>query len=75
MSKLTTKQRKAMPASDYAGPNRSYPVKGTGSAASDRSHAANAKARASAQYNEGNMSKGTLQKINAAANKVLKAKK
>lgn len=40
MAKLTTKQRKALPATAFAGPNRSFPIP-------DRSHAANAKARAS----------------------------
>lgn len=40
MSKLTTKERNALPDSDFAGPNRTYPVE-------DKAHAANAKARAS----------------------------
>ena len=40
MAKLTTKQRNALPASAFAGPNRSYPV-------NDKAHARNAKARAS----------------------------
>lgn len=40
MAKLTTKARKALPTSAFAGPNRSYPVE-------DRAHAQNAKARAS----------------------------
>lgn len=40
MSKLTTKQRKALPNSDFAGPDRSYPVE-------NESHARNALARAS----------------------------
>lgn len=40
MAKLTTKARKAIPTSKFAGPNRSYPIP-------DRAHAANAKARAS----------------------------
>lgn len=39
MAKLTTKARKRLPKADFAGPDRSYPVP-------DRSHAANAKARA-----------------------------
>lgn len=38
MSKLDAKARNAIPTSDFAGPNRSYPIE-------DRSHAANAKAR------------------------------
>lgn len=40
MAKLTSKQRNALPASDFAGPDRSYPV-------NDMSHARNALARAS----------------------------
>lgn len=40
MSKLTGKQRKALPANDFAGPHRSFPV-------NDRAHARNALARAS----------------------------
>lgn len=63
MAKLTTKARKALPASDFAGPNRSYPV-------NDRAHAANAKARA-AQF----ASPSLKAKVDARANKVLKGKK
>jgi hypothetical protein len=40
MAKLTTAKRRNLPDSAFAGPNRSYPVM-------DRTHAANAKARAS----------------------------
>lgn len=54
-----------MPKSEFAGPDRSYPVP-------DKSHAANAKARASQAVNAGRMSKSTEQKIDAKANKVLK---
>ena len=68
MAKLTTKARKALPDSAFAGPDRSYPV-------NDRSHASNAKARAQQQYDEGRMSKSSLSKIDSKANKVLKAKK
>lgn len=60
MAKLTTKARKALPASDFAGPNRSYPV-------NDRRHAANAKSRA-AQF----ASPALRKKIDAKANAVLK---
>lgn len=49
MSKLSTKSREALPAKEFAGPDRSYPIP-------DRSHAANAKARASQQYNKGHIS-------------------
>lgn len=65
MATLTTKARKNLPKSDFAGPDRSYPV-------NDRAHAANAKARASQQYDKGNLSKSAKEKIDAKANKVLK---
>ena len=41
MAKLTAKARKAIPTKDFAGPDRSYPDE-------DRSHAANALSRVSA---------------------------
>ena len=68
MAKLTTKGRKALPAAKFAGPNRSYPVP-------DKSHAANAKARATQQYDKGNLSSSARKNIDAKANKVLKGKK
>jgi hypothetical protein len=64
MAKLTTKKRKALPKSSFAGPDRSYPVP-------DKSHAANAKARATQAVNAGRMSSSTKAKIDAKANKVL----
>jgi hypothetical protein len=64
MAKLTGGARKALPASDFAGPNRSYPVP-------DKSHAANAKARASQAVKAGRMSKAQEDRIDAKANKVL----
>ena len=64
MSKLSTKQRKALPDSAFAGPDRSYPV-------NNPSHAANAKARASQAVNSGRMSKSTEAKIDRKANAVL----
>ncbi len=63
MAKLTSKARKAIPTSKFAGPDRSYPIQ-------DRSHAANAKARA-AQF----ASPALKKKIDARANKVLGKKK
>ncbi len=69
MSKLTTKARKALPKSDFAGPGRSYPVE-------DKSHARNAKARASQMEKAGKLSMSAKSKIDAKANKVLgKSKK
>ncbi len=60
MAKLTTKHRNALPDSAFAGPGRSYPV-------FDKSHAANAKARA-AQH----ASPELRAKIDAKADKVLR---
>lgn len=68
MSKLSSKQRNALPAGKFAGPDRTYPVP-------DKSHAANAKARASEAVNKGRMSEGQKSKIDARANKVLGKKK
>ena len=68
MAKLTAKQRKKLPASKFAGPDRSYPVP-------DKSHAANAKARASQARKAGRMSSSTEKRIDAKANKVLGKKK
>lgn len=65
MSKLTTKQRKELPAKDFAGPDRSYPV-------DTKNRAANAKARASQAVNAGRMSKSTEAKIDRKADRVLK---
>ena len=64
MANLNAKRRNALPAGDFAGPNRSYPV-------NDRSHAANAKARASQAVKAGRMSSGQKAKIDAKANRVL----
>lgn len=59
MARLTTKARKALPSSDFAGPNRSYPVE-------DKAHARNAKSRA-AQF----ASPALKARVDAKANKVL----
>jgi hypothetical protein len=67
VSKLSTKARKALPDKDFAGPGRSYPVE-------NKSHAANAKARASQAVSAGRMSKSTEARIDAKANRVLKGK-
>jgi len=66
--KLTAKDRKKLPKSEFAGPGKSYPIP-------DKSHAANAKARASQAVNAGRMSGSEKKKIDAKANKVLKGKK
>lgn len=68
MAKLTTKQRKALPAKDFAGHDRSYPVE-------DKGHAVAAKSRASAAVNAGRMSKEVEKRIDAKANARLKGRK
>lgn len=67
MAKLTSKQRKALPKSDFAGPGRSYPV-------DTHNRAANAKARAAQAVKAGRMSKAQEARIDAKADKKLKPK-
>lgn len=65
MSKLKAAQRNKLPSSSFGEPGaRKYPMP-------DKSHAANAKARASQAVNAGRMSKSTEAKIDAKANKML----
>lgn len=65
MAKLTASRRKALPKSSFGEPGkRAYPMP-------DRSHAANAKARATQAVNAGRMSSSTKFKIDAKANRVL----
>lgn len=68
MGKLTSTARNKLSAGKFAGPDRSYPIP-------DRSHAANAKARATQAVNAGRMSSSEKQRIDAKANKVLARKK
>lgn len=65
MAKLDTAERKALPKKDFAGPGRSYPVE-------NKSHAVNAKARATQMLKKGQLSKAEHGKIIAKANAVLK---
>lgn len=66
MGKLTSKQRSALPTSDFALPGaRKYPV-------NDAPHARNAKARVAQQHNEGKASASTVARVDAKANKVLR---
>ena len=65
MAKLTTAARKALPKSSFGLPGkRAYPMP-------DKSHAANAKARASQAVNAGRMSAATAAKIDAKADRKL----
>jgi hypothetical protein len=69
MAKLTSKARKALPKKDFGLPGKkAYPMP-------DRSHAANAKARATQQVKAGNLSPSARAKIDAKANKILGRKK
>ena len=64
-----TNARKKLKPNEFALPkSRKFPVP-------DKSHAANAKARASEMEHKGKISKETEEKIDAKANKVLKVKK
>lgn len=64
MAKLSTKKRNKLPDSAFAGPDRSYPI-------TDKSHAANAKARATQMEEAGKLSPSAKAKIDAKANKML----
>lgn len=63
--KLTAAKRSKLPASTFGMPGeRKYPMP-------DKSHAANAKARATQQVAKGNLSAGEASKIRAKANRIL----
>jgi hypothetical protein len=65
MAKLTTKTRKKLPESDFGLPGeRKYPME-------NKSHARNAKARASEMEHEGKLSSSSKAKIDAKADKIL----
>lgn len=65
MAKLTSKQRNNLPKSDFGLPGKeAYPMP-------DKSHARNAKARASEMENKGKLSASSKAKIDAKANRIL----
>lgn len=69
MAKLNAGKRNALGAKEFGLPaERKYPMP-------DKSHAANAKARASEMEHKGRISKGTEAKIDRKADKVLGAKR
>ena len=69
MATLTSKARKSIPKKEFGLPGeKKYPMP-------DRSHAANAKARASEMEKKGKLSESSKAKIDAKANKVLGKKK
>ncbi|HEY8636038.1 MAG TPA: hypothetical protein VIL81_02145 [Candidatus Limnocylindrales bacterium] len=65
MAELTTKKRNAEPKSDFGLPDEhKYPMP-------DKSHAANAKARASQQVKKGNLTSAEKTKIDRKADRIL----
>ena len=69
MAKLTTKKRKAIPKGLFGLPgSKKYPMP-------DKSHAANAKARATQMVKKGKLSLSSKAKIDAKANKILDSSK
>jgi len=69
MGKLTSKERNSLSKETFGLPGeRKYPMP-------DKSHAANAKARATQMVKKGKLSKSAEQKIDAKANKILGKKK
>jgi hypothetical protein len=65
MSKLTSEKRKHIPKKEFGMPGeKKYPMP-------DKSHARNAKARASEMEHKGKLSESSKAKIDAKANKVL----
>jgi len=68
MSKLKASTRNSLPASEFGMPgSRKYPMP-------DRSHAANAKARATQMVEKGKLSSAAAAKIRAKANSILGGK-
>lgn len=68
MAQLTTSTRNALPASEFGIPSqRAYPMP-------DKSHAANAKARATQMVEKGKLSKAAAARIRAKANAMLGGK-
>jgi len=65
MAKLTAKTRNKIPKKEFGLPGeRKYPIE-------DKSHARNAKSRASEMENKGKLSPSSKAKIDAKANRVL----
>jgi hypothetical protein len=64
MGVLTTKQRKHLQTSQFAGPGRTYPIQ-------DAAHARNALARVAQQENAGNLTKTQADAIEAKAHAAL----
>ena len=72
MARLTAAQRKNLPSSSFGQPGAKSSKGGKGKyPMPDRSHAANAKARASQMVKKGKLSRGAEAAIDAKANRVL----
>ena len=66
MAELSTRQRKSMSKTEYGLPDqKKYPMP-------DKSHARNAKARASQQEEKGNLTESQKEKIDRKADRILK---
>lgn len=69
MARLTARRRRKLKKSQFGLPgSRKYPMP-------DRRHAIAAKARATQQYRRGRISKSTMKRIHAKANRILKRRK
>ncbi len=69
MAKLTSKSRSKIPTKKFALPDeRKYPVE-------DKAHAANAKARATQEYDKGKLSLAEKERVDRAANRKLHGEK
>lgn len=65
MSNLSTKKRESLPKSDFGLPDeRKYPMP-------DKSHARNAKARASRQEDDGNLTAAEKRQIDRKADRII----
>ena len=65
MSNLSTKKRESLPKSDFGLPDeRKYPMQ-------DKSHARNAKARASQQEDDGNLTAAEKRQIDRKADRII----
>jgi len=68
MAELNADRRNSLPKSDFGEPGkRAYPMP-------DKSHAANAKARAAQMEKKGKLSKSEEKKIDTKANRILKSR-
>ena len=75
MSELSEQKRAKLPAKEFGLPERAQSTdakKETGNyPMPDKSHAANAKARATQQYEAGNLTKSQMERIHRKADKIL----